>query len=236
MERKTALVAGGSGLIGDELLQILLESPEYEQVIAIVRKALPIKHKKLKEIIVDFDRLQDFSDEFMADDVFCCLGTTIKKAKTKKEMFKVDVEYPIAVAELAKEQGAKGFYIVSAIGADKDSSVFYLKMKGQLETHIQKISYEQVGIFRPSLLLGEREEFRLGEKMGGMIATLFSPLMTGSLKKYRAIKGETVAKAMYMLAQKDKKGIHIISSEEIETMVHPVATITEKDKESEVEV
>ena len=121
MSKKTALIAGGSGLIGKELLRILVSSEEYEHVIAIARSSLQFTHPKLTEVLVDFNRLEDFKEELVADDVFCCLGTTIKKAKTKKEMFKVDVDYPLSLAKIAKEKGAKKFLLVSAIGADSDS-------------------------------------------------------------------------------------------------------------------
>lgn len=219
MTRKTALVVGGTGLVGKELLRLLLSSGEYEQVIAVVRTSLQYTHPKLAEVLVDFNRLEDYKEHLVADDVFCCLGTTIKKAKTKKEMFKVDVEYPLLLAKIAKENGAKQFLLVSAMGADSDSTISYSKMKGQLELHIQKFTYETLAIFRPSLLLGTRQEFRFGERVGGLLFKLLSPLLVGSFSKYRAIEGKKVAKAMYMTAQAHKKGVLFVTSEEMRVLV-----------------
>lgn len=220
MTRKTALIAGGTGLIGKELLRILLSSGEYERVIAIVRSSSQNTHPKLTEVIVDFNRLEDYKERLVADDIFCCLGTTIKKAKTKKEMFKVDVEYPLMLAKIAKENSAKQFLLVSAMGADSDSTISYSKMKGQLELHIQKFTYETLAIFRPSLLLGARQEFRFGESVGGLLFRLLSPLLVGPFKKYRAIEAKKVAKAMYMTAQEQQKGVFFVTSEEMEVLAN----------------
>ena len=133
MAGKTALIAGAAGLVGNELLHFLLNGTEYEKVIAIVRRPLELSHPKLVETIVDFDQLEKFRENFIADDVFCCLGTTIKKAKTKEAMWKIDVEYPVGIARLASEQGADKFLLISSMGANPNSSVWYSKMKGKLE-------------------------------------------------------------------------------------------------------
>lgn len=218
MAGKTALIAGATGLIGKELLQFLLNGNEYDKVVAIVRRPVEINHPKLEERIVDFDQLDQYNEIFSVDDVFCALGTTIKKAKTKDAMWKIDVNYPVALARLASSQGAKKFLLVSSMNADPESPIFYPKMKGKLEEEIKQISFETTAIFRPSLLLGERDEFRLGEKAAAAIFTKVPFLFTGPFKKYKAIEGRTVASAMYQAAQKDAPGVTVYPSERIQEM------------------
>lgn len=216
MAGKTALIAGATGLVGNELLQFLLKEKAYDKVVALVRRPLAIKHPKLEEIIVDFDKLEDYKDCFTVDDVFCCLGTTIKKARTKEAMWKIDVDYPVEIAKLASSHGARKFMLVSSMNADPNSPIFYSKMKGKLEETIKQIPYESISIFRPSLLLGNRQEFRLGERAAAAIFTKVPFLFAGPLKKYRAIEGKTVASAMYKAAQENKPGITIYPSEQIQ--------------------
>ncbi|CAM3885457.1 oxidoreductase [Mesobacillus thioparans] len=212
---KKALIAGSTGLIGNELLQFLLNGEEYEQVVAIVRRPLEVKHSKLEEKVVDFNRLNEYQELFAVGDVFCCLGTTIKKAKTKEAMWKIDVDYPVAIARLASSHGAKKFLLVSSMNADPDSPIFYSKMKGKLEEEIKQIPFETTAIFRPSLLLGERDEFRLGERTAAAIAMKLPFLFAGPFRKYKAIEGRTVASAMYKAAQKDAPGLTVYPSETI---------------------
>ncbi|WP_144475153.1 NAD-dependent epimerase/dehydratase family protein [Cytobacillus oceanisediminis] len=216
MAGKTALIAGATGLIGKELLQFLLNGNEYDKVIAIVRRPVGIDHPKLDERIVDFNQLEQRKQLFTADDVFCCLGTTIKKAKTKEAMWKIDVEYPISIATLASSEGAKKFLLVSSMNADPESAFFYPRMKGKLEEEIKQIPFETTAIFRPSLLLGEREEFRFGERTAAAIFSKLPFLFTGPLRKYKAIEGRTVASAMYRVAQKNDKGLTVYPSELIQ--------------------
>lgn len=214
--KKTALIAGASGLIGNELLHYLLEGQEYERVTALVRSPLNIKHPKLEEKVIHFDEMEQHKEIFTVDDVFCCLGTTIKKAKTKEAMYKVDVDYPVQMAKLASDKGAKRFLLVSSMNANPHSSIFYPKMKGELEEKISEMAFESISIIRPSLLLGERDEFRFGEQAGEFFYCLFSFLFIGPLRKYKAIQGRTVALAMFKIAQMNKRGIDIYSSEKIE--------------------
>jgi uncharacterized protein YbjT (DUF2867 family) len=215
---KTALIAGATGLIGKELLQFLINGNEYDKVVAVVRRSVEISHPKLEERIVDFDHLDQYNEIFAVDDVFCALGTTIKKAKTKEAMWKIDVDYPVAIARLASSQGAKKFLLVSSMNANPDSPIFYSKMKGKLEEEIKQISFETTAIFRPSLLLGERNEFRLGESTAAAIFTKMPFLFKGPFKKYKAIEGRTVASAMYQAAQKDAPGLTVYPSERIQEM------------------
>jgi dTDP-4-dehydrorhamnose reductase len=215
---KTALIAGGSGLVGRELLTCLLSGNEYDRVIAITRSSLNITHPKFDERIIDFETLVDEVGFPSVDDVFCCLGTTIKKAKTQEAMKRVDVDYPIALAKLAKKLGAKQYLVISSLGANPNSSIFYSKMKGMLEEGLKQIGFPALLIFRPSLLLGERKEFRLGEWGASILMPVLSLLMIGPLAKYRGIQAKTVANGMYKAAQLKKLGVHVFLSDEIQNL------------------
>mgnify|MGYP001954855040 CR=1 FL=1 len=217
--RKTALIAGASGLVGSELLQILLKKEVYDRVIAIVRRSLGIKHPKLVEAVCDFDRLDEMEGSlFEVDDVFCCLGTTIKKAKSKPAMYKIDVEYPLTIARLACEQGARHYLLISAMNANSKSPFFYPKIKGILEEKVQVEPYEAISIFRPSLLLGDRKEFRFGENLAIKMFRAISPLLKDSWKSGMAIEAIAVAQAMYNAAQLSGNGTAIYDARAIETL------------------
>jgi uncharacterized protein YbjT (DUF2867 family) len=212
---KTALIAGATGLIGKELLRILLDAKEYEKITVIVRRSVEIEHPKLDERTVDFRQLEQYKEIFAVDDVFCCLGTTIKKAKTKEAMWEIDVEYPVEIARLASSQGAEKFLLVSSMNANPDSLIFYPKMKGKLEEEIKQVPFEMTSIFRPSLLLGDRDEFRLAERAAAAVFTKLPFLFNGPLEKFKAIEGRTVAAAMYQAAQKNNSGLTVYPSEQI---------------------
>ncbi|HSP23516.1 MAG TPA: oxidoreductase [Planococcus sp. (in: firmicutes)] len=222
---KTALLAGASGLVGNELMHILLESPHYDSVKIIGRRPLDIKHPKLEQLVVDFDRLENFRESLGADDVFCCLGTTIKTAGSQQAFRKVDYEYPAKLAELAKGQGAQKFLAISALGADSTSKVFYSRTKGQLEDALKKTGFPALHIFQPSLLLGDRKEFRLGEKAAVLFSPVFSPLLVGRLQKYKPISARRVAVAMHQAAQDPSLGAFTYPSNRIFTLSrkHPLA-------------
>lgn len=215
---KTALVAGASGLVGNELLQLLLNGKEYEQVVAIVRRPLHMTHPKLDERMIDFGKIEKLEGLTKVNDVFCCLGTTIKKAKTKEAMKIIDVDYPIALAKLGKKWNAEQYLVISSMGADPRSSVFYSRMKGELEEELKTMGYPTLQIFRPSLLLGERKEFRLGEGIASKMMPALSRLMKGPLTKYRAIEAKTVARGMYAAAQIKPSGVRVYLSDEIEQL------------------
>lgn len=217
MEKK-ALIIGATGLVGENLLQILLKSNTYKEIIIFVRNPLEYHHKKLKEVVINFEQLEQYQQLFAVDDIYCCLGTTIKKAKTQDNMKKIDVDYPLKCAELGKQMGVKQFIVISAIGANSRSSIFYNRIKGILEEKLIKLSFDSLLILQPSLLLGEREEFRFGEKISSVILPLFHPLLVGSLKKYKGIHAEKVAFAMYKIAQMEKKGVTILSSDQIDEL------------------
>ena len=209
MNNKVALVAGASGLTGGYLLNLLLEAPEYREVIAYVRKHSGNRHPKLKEVIVDWDMLQE---PVVADDVYCCLGTTIKKAGSQEAFRKVDYDYPLQLAQIQFQGGSQQFLLVSAIGADAKSSIFYSRVKGELENALQAIGYTSLQIFRPSFIAGPRNESRPGERIGLAIFSFLSPLFIGPLKKYAPIHAEQIARAMLRTAQKNEQGTKLYDS------------------------
>lgn len=211
---RTALLVGATGLIGSQVLTRLLHAPYYSKVIVLTRSELPVKNTKLAEIIFDFDH-PDVS-QIVADDVFCCLGTTIKKAGSQEAFRKVDFDYSLRIAKLAKLNGANKFLIVTAMGADSKSSIFYNRVKGEVEDELKELHYNSLHILRPSLLLGERKESRLGERVGEIFASVLKPVMLGPLKKYRAIDSAKVANAMIALAKKSDKGVLIHDSAELQ--------------------
>lgn len=212
---KTAIIIGGSGLTGTQLLKILLTSNVYEKVVCLVRNASKISHPKLEQHVIDFDNPETYEELIEGDDMFCCLGTTIKKAGSEAEFEKVDLVYPIQFAKIASQRGIRQFSLISSLGANPNSGNFYLRTKGKCEEELRKIGFQSTSIFRPSLLLGNRKEFRLGEKIAEFFMRIFSIFMVGKFKKYRAIKSQDVAYAMYQIAQGNTVGFHVYESDQI---------------------
>ena len=213
---KAALLVGASGLVGGHCLQFLLKEPSYARVTVLVRKALNINHEKLIQHIIDFDEVTTLGKLFAVDDVFCCLGTTIRKAGTQEAFRKVDFDYPIKIAALTQHCGANKFLLVSSLGADPHSRIFYNRVKGELEEAIQKISFKAFHVFRPSLLFGDRKEIRTGKKIGAFAMMALKNVMIGRLKKYRAVQARDVAKVMVGAAQMNLTGMNIFESERIQ--------------------
>jgi uncharacterized protein YbjT (DUF2867 family) len=213
---KTAIIAGATGLVGSQLLNNLLESNYYDNIIALVRKELPLQSAKLIQVIIDYNNIQLIADNLKGDDVFCCLGTTIKKAGSQDEFYKVDYQYCLNIAIETYKNGASNFYLISSLGANANSKIFYNSVKGKLENAIKNIGFNSFFIFRPSILLGNRNEFRLGEKIMQILMKSITKIMVGSMKKYAAIESKQVAKAMYWIAiTNNKTGTHIISNEQM---------------------
>ena len=212
---KSALIAGGTGLVGSHCLQFLLASPEYASVTALVRRGTGIPHPKLREQIVDFDRLPDLS---RCDDAYCALGTTIKQAGSQAAFRRVDLEYPLRLSERVLAAGAKQFLLVSSVGANSSSSNFYLRTKGELEDALRQLSFTALHIFRPSFLVGERKEHRTGERIGMLLAEALKLTMIGGLRKYRSIRAETVARAMVKVASHGSAGVHIYEYDDIQRL------------------
>jgi uncharacterized protein YbjT (DUF2867 family) len=218
METKTALLVGASGLVGGHCLHFLLQESSYTHIVALVRRPLSITHDKFAQHIVDFSELETLGERLAADDVYCCLGTTIKKAGSQEAFRRVDFDYPIKIAALAQHCGANQFSIVTSMGADPHSRIFYNRVKGEVEEAIRKISFTTINIFRPSLLLGERVEHRTGEKVGAFIMSGLKYVMGGPLKKYRAILAHDVARAMVRATQRNQGGVHIYESDQIQNI------------------
>lgn len=207
---KTALVIGSTGLVGSHLVRQLCDSKHYLKVILLNRRASEYKHLKLEEKIIDFEKpdLENIS----VDDVFCAIGTTIKKAGSKEAQYRIDCEYPAHLASLLKTKGSKQFVLVSSIGANSASSNFYLKTKGQLEDKLNALNFDSCIVLRPSFIMGERKEFRLGEKVALIVLKLVTPLMLGGLKKYRGINASDIAAKMISSANLNQIGFQIIES------------------------
>lgn len=209
---KTALIAGSTGLIGQQLLQLLIESPLYEKVIAITRQDLPT-HPKLVQIKIEFGQITENVSAIKADDVFCCLGTTMAKAGSKEKFRQVDFYYPYLLAKTTFAAGAKQYLIITALGANKSSSIFYNEVKGEVEEAVSAVGFGSVHILRPSLLVGNRGEKRSGEDAANLFYKVFGFLIP---LKYKAISSLKVAKAMLHFAAQDKKGIFIHESGELQ--------------------
>lgn len=216
MESKTAIIAGASGLIGQSLIQMLLNSKDYGQVIALVRKPLGIQHEKLRELTVNFDHLADMEDFPEADDIFCTLGTTIKKAGSQEAFHTVDFTYPIELAKRALKANAKRYFLVTALGSNKKSSNFYGRVKGELEDKISFLNYRTIYIFKPSLLRGDRKENRPGEKVAQAVMRIIP--FIGPWKKYRPIHVDKVADAMMKVSKQEDKGCYFYQSEIMQKM------------------
>jgi len=208
----TALIAGSTGLVGSHCLHSLLASPEYASVTALVRRSGGIPQAKLREQVVNFEHLDDV---LAGGDIFCTLGTTIRKAGSQAEFRKVDFEYPMRLAERSLQSGTRQFLLVSSVGANAESKNFYLRTKGELEEALRRLPFQALHIFRPSFLSGHRNEKRPGERFGIAVARLTQFFLLGSLRRYRPIQAEIVAQAMVNAALAGISGVHIYEYDEI---------------------
>lgn len=214
---KQALIVGATGLIGSKLLKMLLQSANYDKIYAISRKPLSVSHDKLEVVLADYDTLPGADDNcWKVDDVFCCLGTTMKQAGSKEAFRKIDHDYPLVVAQRSKEAGAQAYHLITAMGADSGSMFFYNQVKGDVERDIGLVDFECFYIYRPSLLIGDRGEKRVGERIAIGFSKAIGALMVGPLKKYKGINVFKVARAMYLNAQKEQPGQHIIESDKLQ--------------------
>ncbi|MGE5662018.1 MAG: NAD-dependent epimerase/dehydratase family protein [Ignavibacteriales bacterium] len=213
---KTAIVFGASGLVGSELLRLLLVSETYSKVIAFVRKRLPDNDAKLTQVILaDFSRLNEYMSHLQADEVYVCLGTTIRKAGSQAAFRQVDLQYPVTIAQAAKQAGVPKLLMITAMGANSQSRIFYNRVKGEVEEQVKAVGLQTLCVFRPSLLMGNRSERRPGEEAGAALSKIIAGIMVGPLRKYRAIPAAVVAKAMFCVAQQDITGVHVFPSDRI---------------------
>lgn len=210
-----ALVVGATGLVGSHCLQLLLAHPTYDRVTIVVRRPTQTSHPKLREHVVDFEHLEQAAQAMAADDVYACLGTTMKKAGSKAAFRRVDHDYTVAVATLAREHGAARLALVSSIGASASSANFYLRVKGETERDVSALGYETVEIMRPSFLVGKRTERRAAEEAGIAAVSWVAGLMVGPLQQYRPVKAEQVAAAMVESLVRGQPGIRIRTWEDI---------------------
>ena len=219
MEKRSAIVFGSTGLVGNLLLEELINSPFYSAITAFVRAPSGLVEPKVEEIIYDFSDPGTLSGMIKGDDIFVCLGTTIKKAGSVANMERIDRDLPVKIAEIASSCGVKRIAVVSSIGASAASPSYYLRIKGEMEKGILGMKFENISIVRPSMLLGDRREKRRAEMVGKVMMTVFRPVLTGKLMKYRAIHGRDVARAMIVLLQKEP-GIYICESDEVQRLAN----------------
>ena len=214
-----AVIVGASGLIGRHLVNNLLLSQEYTEVTSLARKKVPIHSSKLKQIIIDFDRVDDYAEHINGRVIFCCLGSTRDKTPDLNEYRKIDHDYAVKMAEIGLKNGIEQYHLVSSIGADPDSANFYTKLKGETEEDVKKVGLHSLHIYRPSILVGARTESRRLERIAIKLMVMFNPLLIGPLKKYRSIEAKTVAQAMFKQSlKKNKEGVFIYPSDQIKKL------------------
>ena len=211
---KTALIFGSSGLVGKNLLNQIINNSNYSKVKIFVRSSLEISDPKVEIINTDFKDLQKIKNLIIGDDCFFCIGTTKKNSPDKNEYRRIELDLPKKIAQISKSNGIRSFIYVSSGFADSKNSSDYLKFKGLVEEEIKSLNFEKIGILRPSFLLGNRKEKRVGEKIGIFIFKLLSPLFFGPIKKMKPIHSEKVAKAMIKIAN-ENLGKTILESDEI---------------------
>jgi uncharacterized protein YbjT (DUF2867 family) len=214
---RSAVLLGASGLVGGHLCRLLTDAASYSAVTLLTRRALGLEGGKVREAVIDFERPESFRAHLAVDDVFCCLGTTIKKAGSQEAFRKVDLEAPVAVAGAARAANAQQFLIVTAVGADAQGRVFYSRVKGEVEQALRALEFPRgLKIFRPSMLLGERTESRPAERMVMAVMRATRPAFAGGLARYRAIDAADVAGAMLRAAtQESESGVEVYEGERL---------------------
>ena len=215
---KTALLFGATGLVGSHLLNLLISNNNYSKIKVFVRSSIELNDPKIEIIQTDFNNLKNHRQDIKGDDCFFCIGTTKKNSPDKNEYKRVELEVPKQVAQIAKSNLVNSFVFVSSGYADPKSSGDYLKFKGLVEEELKRLNFSKLGIMRPSFLLGDRKEKRVGEKIGIFVFKLLSPLFLGPLKKMKPIHSATVAKAMIRTAN-EKLEKKVFESNEIAELV-----------------
>ena len=206
---RTALLAGATGLVGGHVLHELLSGDTWSQVVTVGRRSLDLHFAKLEQRVLDLGAIEAQGDLPRADDVFCCLGTTIRQAGSQAAFRRVDHDFVIGLARMGLRIGATQFVLISAIGADPESRVFYSRVKGETEAAVRALPYRAVQIFRPGLLLGNRAEFRFGEKVAMGLVPLLHPFLLGRWRRYHSIQASDVARAMVRIAREAPRGPNV---------------------------
>lgn len=212
---RTAMVAGGTGLVGRHLVNQLLTDDAFDHVVMLVRRLPGLQHPKLHLLQIDFDEPVTFNNLVQGQALFICLGTTMKKAGSRAAFYKVDAEYVLNLARAAASNSVQQVAMISAMGADKFSLFYYNRVKGLVEDQLQQLGLHSLHIFRPSLLVGQREESRFGENIAVQVSRLFHPLIPDG---YKPIEGATVARAMLNSVKQNKPGVHYYLSDRIQLL------------------
>jgi uncharacterized protein YbjT (DUF2867 family) len=211
-----ALLLGATGLVGGNVLDLLLNDPAYGRVVVLGRRPVDRRHPRLEQHVAELGRLDEHAGHFAVDDVFCCLGTTIRAAGSQEAFRRVDHDYVVGAARVAAAAGARRYLLVTAAGADSGSRFFYNRVKGDAEAGVRAQPFQGVVILRPSLILGPRAERRAAEALAQRVAPALGALLIGPLRRYRAVEAKTVARAMVRLAKERPRGVRVVESEEIQ--------------------
>jgi len=214
----SVILVGSSGLIGSNLLSELIQSEAISEILLLVRRSTDVSSSKVKELIVNFEKPNSYSIDIQADIIYSCLGTTKSETPNSSLYRQIDLEYPLNLAKLGQKNGVSQFHIISSLGADAGSSNSYLKLKGELEQELKKLSISSLHIYQPSFLIGERKKDRLADKIMKPVFRLIDPLLIGPLKKYRSIKAADVARVMLNQSIKDLKGTFTYPSIKIQEL------------------
>lgn len=212
---RTALLLGATGLVGSHVLRLLAHDDRWSQVVTLGRRPMDLVSANHEHHVLDFDHMTEHAEWFACDDVFCCLGTTAKQTPNTDAYRRVDLGYPFTAAQLAQSQGATQYLLVSALGADPSSRIFYNRLKGEAEQALRTVDLESLSMFRPSLLTGDRDETRLGEQVGEVVLTLTRPFLLGPLRKYRPTPAETLARVVVEVAAERPAGAHVWEADAI---------------------
>lgn len=219
MTKKTAIILGATGLIGSLLLDQLLQDDSYNLIKVFARRSTGKVSPKIEEYIIDLMLLEDYKEDFIGDEVYCCIGTTTAKTKDRSIYKSIDYGIPVTAAKLAKANGINTMVTISSMGADKNSPIFYNRTKGEMEEAVLTQEIKNTYILRPSLIKGSRKENRIGEQIGSFIAKIIDPLLIGKMKNYRSIKATTIANAMQIIVKKPSES-SIVLSDEIKNIVN----------------
>lgn len=215
----TAIVFGATGFIGSFLLRELLDDPAYTGVIAVARKPLALSHPKLTTLIGDLGTLPALGPQLVADEVFIALGTTRKHTPDEAEYYKIDHDYPVLAARIARDNGTRSVFVVTAVGANAASGVFYIRTKGEIERDIIALGFDHTHIFRPSMIMGQRAEDRPRERLFIAAWALLNPLLMGSADRYRGLTGGEIATAMHRAARRQTEKVRIYHWKEMAALL-----------------